>query len=537
MGLQRHECAGAFILVPVTPASSTPAAPTAAAPPPPPSPNGNAWYNVVNVNSGLCADVSGWSTALGTKLDQWTCGNGQANQKWQFTPVGNGIYQVTSAFVASSWNVTGGGTTNGTPIQMWANGASNENWQAVYVSTDSNGNARYKFIAQNSGLCLDVPSASTTNGQQLDQFTCNGTNAQLFTLVQVNASSGNPATPTAAAPPAAPTPDGSQWYTVSNVGNGLCTDVFDFGKSLGTILDQWACANGQANQQWQFRPSGNGTYQVSSRSVAMSWNVTGGGTTNGTPIQLWSNGASNEQWQAVYLRTDGNGHNVYKFIAQNSGLCLDVPGASSANGQQLDEFASNGTNAQAFTLTPVTPAAGNPAQPTAPAATVPDAPSNSQAPNNNGQGTAPNNGQGTAPNSQPSPAVFRDSTAIHTIKNVNSGLCVDVLGGFTHSTLVQWPCNVQDDAQWWQFYAGPNFANYTIADPLVNNNVWDVAGGPQVTWNQAGIDVWDFNQQTNQKWAIYPQGNNMFTFVAVNSGKCLDVPFSSKGGRGAIGPI
>ena len=236
------------------------------------------------------------------------------------------------------------------------------------------------------------------------------------------------------------------------------------------------------------------------------------GTTNGTPIQLWSNGASNEQWQAVYLRTDGNGHNVYKFIAQNSGLCLDVPGASSANGQQLDEFACNGTNAQAFTLTPVTPAAGNPAQPTAPAATVPDAPSNSQAPNNNGQGTAPNNGQGTAPNSQPSPAVFRDSTAIHTIKSVNSGLCVDVLGGFTHSTLVQWPCNVQDDAQWWQFYAGPNFANYTIADPLVNNNVWDVAGGPQVTWNQAGIDVWDFNQQTNQKWAICPQGNNMFTF-------------------------
>ena len=248
------------------------------------------------------------------------------------------IYQVSSRFVAMSWNVKGGkgATTNGTPIQLWSyGGANNEQWKAIYLSTDSNGNNVYKFIAQSSGLCMDVPGASKVNEQQLDQFSCNGTNAQAFTLVAVNSALGNPAAPTAAAPPPTPTPNGNLWYQAVNVNSGSCLDVFNRGTALGTPLDQWTCGNGQANQQWQFTPIGNGIYQVHSRSVAMSWNVTGGtgATANQVPIQLWSyGGSSNEQWQAVYLRTDGNGNNVYKFIAQNSGLCLDIPGASTTNG-------------------------------------------------------------------------------------------------------------------------------------------------------------------------------------------------------------
>jgi hypothetical protein len=46
------------------------------------------------------------------------------------------------------------------------------------------GNDTYKFVARNSGLCLDVPSASTAKGVQLEQYTCNGTAVQAFTLTQ-----------------------------------------------------------------------------------------------------------------------------------------------------------------------------------------------------------------------------------------------------------------------------------------------------------------------------------------------------------------
>jgi Ricin-type beta-trefoil lectin domain-like len=45
------------------------------------------------------------------------------------------------------------------------------------------GNGAYKFIARNSSKCLDVPSSST-GFVQLQQYACNGTGAQSFTLLQ-----------------------------------------------------------------------------------------------------------------------------------------------------------------------------------------------------------------------------------------------------------------------------------------------------------------------------------------------------------------
>jgi hypothetical protein len=39
----------------------------------------------------------------------------------------------------------------------------------------------YSFAADNSGLCVGAPS--TSSGVQLEQFTCNGTPSQAFSLV------------------------------------------------------------------------------------------------------------------------------------------------------------------------------------------------------------------------------------------------------------------------------------------------------------------------------------------------------------------
>jgi hypothetical protein len=66
-------------------------------------------------------------------------------------------------------------------------------------------------------------------------------------------------------------------------------------------------------------------------------------------MQIWAYGAaSNEEFEAVSL---GSGY--YKFVGQGSGLCLDVPGNSTATGVQLEIYTCNGTTAQAFKL--VTP--------------------------------------------------------------------------------------------------------------------------------------------------------------------------------------
>jgi Ricin-type beta-trefoil lectin domain-like len=46
------------------------------------------------------------------------------------------------------------------------------------------GNGAYEFIARNSSKCLDVPGASTAVLLGLQQYDCNGTGAQSYTLQQ-----------------------------------------------------------------------------------------------------------------------------------------------------------------------------------------------------------------------------------------------------------------------------------------------------------------------------------------------------------------
>jgi Carbohydrate binding module (family 6)/Ricin-type beta-trefoil lectin domain-like len=142
------------------------------------------WYEVVNENSGLCATAAGNSTANGTAVEQEPC-TGATSQLWEFTPAITGYYEVLNDNAQSegeSWNITGGvsATASGALLQTWSYGGTG-NTNALFSATlESSG--YYNFIADNSGLCIDTPSASTTAGVQLQQYTCNSTGAQEFSL-------------------------------------------------------------------------------------------------------------------------------------------------------------------------------------------------------------------------------------------------------------------------------------------------------------------------------------------------------------------
>jgi hypothetical protein len=335
----------------------------------PPATIGSGDYEVVNENSGLCEGAAGGATANGTAVEQLACASpATASQQWEFVPVGSGQYEVLNVNGASggeSWNVTGGtsATGNSVPIQIWSyGGATNEQWEAVSL-----GNGYYEFIADNSGLCLDTPGDATTVGLQLDQYTCNGTEAQAFRLVpETGTTTTVPPTTTTTVHPTTTTttptttttttaPSGinsSDDYQVVNENSGSCVDATGHGTTNGTAVQQWACGSPvQLNQEWQFVNVGSGYYEVlnvNAASEGESWNVTGGtgATASGDKIQLWQyGGATNEQWDASAI---GDGY--YNFVARNSGLCLDVPGASTANGVQLQQYTCNGTAAQAFRL-------------------------------------------------------------------------------------------------------------------------------------------------------------------------------------------
>jgi Ricin-type beta-trefoil lectin domain len=140
-------------------------------------------YTVTNANSGKCVDARAAATANGTAVQQYTC-NGTGAQQWQFTATSGGYFQVgTATSNAQVWDVTNVSTANGALIQLWTyGGGNNQQWQPV---AESGGG--YHFVNRNSGACLDVPSAATADSTQLQQYTCNGTAAQSFTLTPVGA--------------------------------------------------------------------------------------------------------------------------------------------------------------------------------------------------------------------------------------------------------------------------------------------------------------------------------------------------------------
>jgi hypothetical protein len=126
------------------------------------------YHQLVAGSDGLCLDVHGNASAAGAAIDQWTC-NGQPNQQFQFVPVSGGYGELQADNSGDDVAVAGNSTAAGTPdiIQQAPNAAPGSLWHPLQQSDGS-----WQFQNSGSGLCLDIDGASSTPGQQLDQWPC-----------------------------------------------------------------------------------------------------------------------------------------------------------------------------------------------------------------------------------------------------------------------------------------------------------------------------------------------------------------------------
>jgi len=116
--------------------------------------------------AGKCVDVSGGSSADGTKIQLWGC-TGSAHQQW--TVNGNTLRSLTKCM-----GVAGGSTANGALVQLsTCNGSGGQNW-----TPGTNGS----LVNPQSGKCLDANGAGSADGTQLIIWTCHGAANQRWTL-------------------------------------------------------------------------------------------------------------------------------------------------------------------------------------------------------------------------------------------------------------------------------------------------------------------------------------------------------------------
>ncbi|MDB4969346.1 MAG: pathosis-related protein 5-like [Myxococcales bacterium] len=139
------------------------------------------WVQLINQTSTKCVDDTEWRTGEGTPVQQYGCGDHQANQQWQLVPTDSGYYRIVNRNSNLVLDVAGGpgATARGVKVQLWSSwSGANQQWKAVAM-----GNGYYQLVARHSGKCLDVPSSSIDNGVVLQQWDCNGTGAQSFRMV------------------------------------------------------------------------------------------------------------------------------------------------------------------------------------------------------------------------------------------------------------------------------------------------------------------------------------------------------------------
>ena len=130
-------------------------------------------------------------------------------------------------------------------------------------------------------------------------------------------------------------PSGYHRLVVAN--DSLCLDVHGNTTASGAAIDQWTC-NGQPNQQFQFVRGSGGYGALQAQNSGDD--ITATGTAAGTPdiAQEPPSSSASSQWLPTQ-QTDGS----WEFKNSASGLCLDVYGAGSNLGQQLDQWTCKNT--------------------------------------------------------------------------------------------------------------------------------------------------------------------------------------------------
>lgn len=286
----------------------------------------------------------------------------------------------------------------------------------------------------NPNYVLDIYGGYTTNGANVQLYRSNDTEAQLFKV----------------------THDSQGYVTFTNVKSGKVLDVYGGTKKNNQNIWQFS-SNGSRAQKWIVKPDGNGYVIISALDSNYVLDLSTGKAINSSNIQLYTYCGSNAQrWKFSKLvsKTDKlnslaqSNKNVLAdgtyviSTALSSNYVLDVYGGYTWNKANVQLFAKNGTDAQAFKVT-------------------------------------------------------HDSQGYVTFTNVNSGKVLDVAGSRAGNN-----ANVQqyslDGSRAQKWVVQKYGSGYTIISALDPNFILDLSGA--LVMNGRNIGLYQNNGSKAQQW-------------------------------------
>lgn len=314
------------------------------------------YVTFTNVKSGKVLDLSDAVVKNGGNIQQYKS-NGTRAQKWIVKRDGDGyiiISALNSNYVLDLHNAV---VNNYRNIQLYSyNGTNAQRWNITkYVSKEQRINnlaaqnkntladGVYEICSvKNSNYALDVNSASTSNGANVQLYLRNGTQAQAFKVSH----------------------DSQGFVTFTNFNSGKVIDLDGAITKNGRNIHQYA-SNGTRAQKWIVQQSGSGYSIVSAIDTSFALDIRNGFVYSGSNIQLYkSNNTAAQQWTFNKYVTErercdsyasqNKGRmpdGVYYIKNQNVGYALDVADGSLYGGANVQLYSLNRTNAQKWKIT------------------------------------------------------------------------------------------------------------------------------------------------------------------------------------------
>jgi hypothetical protein len=135
-----------------------------------------------------------------------------------------------------------------------------------------------------------------------------------------------------------------------------CVEVTGASSASGAQIQNYDCLrNAPSHQVWYFDllPGATRVYYLRSESSGKCMNVAGNSPVNGAKIiQYACDGSLNEQWE-VSATNYSNFYQLKTRIGSTPRKCLNVQGASTANGADLILYTCGGGANEYFTWNPV----------------------------------------------------------------------------------------------------------------------------------------------------------------------------------------
>ena len=284
-------------------------------------------YSIKSMKSGRFLDVAGANGNAGANVAIWQ-GTGACAQHWALQQNGDG-YRIVSSCGGMSLDVYNGRIKNGTNVRTWyANDAPAQRWYLEAVDSGiASGTYKLSLGSRYSNKYVDVAGGSRDNGANIAVWSNTNSDAQYW---RVNRQANG-------------------LYTLQNTRSGKYLDVSGANPYAGANIETWQ-GTGACAQKWAIVNNGDG-YSLLSSCSGMALDVLNGKINNGVNIRTWY-----PNWtgaQRVFFDSLDRGviNGVYKVTTENKQQYLDVSGAATRNGTNIEIWQNTNSNAQSWSIT------------------------------------------------------------------------------------------------------------------------------------------------------------------------------------------